>query len=205
MSSLHLLVLGTHNRKKGKELETLLAPHGIQLKTLADFPDALEVVEDGDSFAENARRKACVQACHLKQWVLGEDSGLSVDALGGAPGIYSARYSGEHADDPSNNRYLLEQLQGIPVEARTAHYTCHVTLADPEGEVRAECEAYCSGRIIDEPRGTAGFGYDPLFEIVEYRRTFGELGETVKSVLSHRARAVRQILPHILALADSGQ
>lgn len=205
MSSTRILVLGTHNRKKGKELERLLAPHGFRLMTLADFPDALEVIEDGDSFAANARKKAVEQSRHLGHWLIGEDSGLEVDALDGAPGIYSARYTGEGANDKSNNRYLLEQLKDTPTERRWAHYTCHITLADPGGNVRAECEARCCGRIATEPHGSAGFGYDPLFEIVEYHRTFGELGETVKSVLSHRSRAIGQILPQILALADSGK
>lgn len=205
MSSTRILVLGTHNRKKGEELERLLAPYGFQLKTLADFPEAVEVVEDGDSFAANARKKAIEQSRHLGHWLIGEDSGLEVDALDGAPGIYSARYTGEDANDKSNNQYLLEQLANTPLAQRTANYTCHITLADPSGNVHAECEARCYGRIAAEPRGSSGFGYDPLFEVVEYHRTFGELGETVKSVLSHRSRAIGQILPQILAVADSGE
>ncbi len=205
MSPTRILVLGTHNRKKGKELQWLLAPYGFQLKTLADFPDAITVTEDGDSFTENASSKATQQARHLKQWVVGEDSGLMVDILDGAPGIYSARYSGKDANDESNNRHLLNQLADTPLAQRTAHYVCHITLADPQGEIRADCEAYCCGRIAIEPKGSAGFGYDPLFEMVEYHRTFGELGETVKSVLSHRSRAISQLVPPILALANSGQ
>ncbi|MBL7043906.1 MAG: RdgB/HAM1 family non-canonical purine NTP pyrophosphatase [Pirellulaceae bacterium] len=200
-----ILVLGTHNRKKGKELERLLAPYGFQLRTLADFPDAVEVVEDGDSFAANAQKKAVEQASRLGQWLIGEDSGLAVDALDGAPGIYSARYTGEDANDKSNNRYLLEQLTNTPLARRTAHYTCHITLSDPGGNVRADCEARCHGRIAMEPKGSSGFGYDPLFEVVEYHRTFGELGETVKSVLSHRSRAIAQIVPQILVLVESGE
>ena len=205
MSSTRILVLGTHNRKKGKELERLLAPFGFHLKTLADFSDAIEVVEVGDSFAANATKKAIEQSRHLGHWLIGEDSGLEVDALGGAPGIYSARYTGEGANDKSNNQYLLEQLTNTPFAQRTAHYTCHIALADPSGNVRAECEARCHGRIATEPSGSTGFGYDPLFEVVEYHRTFGELGETVKSVLSHRSRAIGQILPQILTLVDSGE
>ena len=99
----------------------------------------------------------------------------------------------------------MNQLGDTPLAKRTAHYVCHITLAGRQGEVRADCEAYCCGRIAAEPKGSAGFGYDPLFEVVEYHRTFGELGETVKSVLSHRSRAIRQFVPHILALADSRQ
>lgn len=199
------IILGTSNAKKGRELRQLLAPWGFELRTLADFSDALEVEETGATFAENAALKATQQARHLRQWVLGEDSGIAVDALGGAPGVYSARYSGENADDESNNRRLLEELGDTPRERRTAHYVCHITVADPRGEVRAESEARCNGRITFEPRGSGGFGYDPLFEIVEYHRTFGELGPAVKAALSHRARAVARILPQLRELVRSGK
>jgi XTP/dITP diphosphohydrolase len=199
------LVLGTRNRKKGRELEQLLAPHGFQLRTLADFPEAMEVVESGDTFAANAALKATQQAVQLGQWVLGEDSGLVVDALGGAPGVYSARYSGDGATDESNNRLLLEQLGKTPLDKRTAHYVCHATLSDPTGTIRAESEDYCHGRIRFEESGSAGFGYDPMFEIVEYHRTFGQLGDAVKSVLSHRSRALRHLVPQLLHLVHSGQ
>ncbi|MGE0759517.1 MAG: RdgB/HAM1 family non-canonical purine NTP pyrophosphatase [Pirellulaceae bacterium] len=204
MQTRHLLVLGTRNRKKAEELVDLLEPHGFELRTLADYPHALEVDETGSTFAENAALKATVQARHLGAWVLGEDSGLKVDALGGAPGVYSARYSGPEATDERNNAKLLDALQGIPLERRTAHYVCHTTLSDPLGQVRADSEGDCHGRIRADAAGQAGFGYDPLFEIVEYHRTFGELGGAVKSVLSHRSRAMRQIIPAILELARSG-
>ncbi len=193
-----LLVLGTHNRKKGREMAELLAPHGIELRTLADYPAAIEVVEDGDTFAANARLKATQQAVHLGEWVLAEDSGLSVDALKGSPGIYSARYAGEQADDEQNNAKLLAELSETPLARRTAHYTCHMTLCDPQGNIRAEAERTCHGVIRTAPAGTGGFGYDPLFEIRELHRTFGELGPAVKRVLSHRARATYTILPQLL-------
>ena len=131
-----VLVLGTRNRKKLGELVELLAPHGFVLKTLADFPAALEVEETGDSFTANAALKATVQAKHLGQWVLGEDSGLAVDALHGAPGIYSARFSGDGATDEKNNRLLLEKLKQAPLDKRTAHYVCSAVLSDPTGHVR---------------------------------------------------------------------
>ena len=105
--------------------------------------------------------------------------------------------------DDSNNRLLIEKLAKTPLEKRTAHYVCHATLSDPEGRVQAESEGYCHGRIRFEPAGTGGFGYDPLFEIVEYHRTFGELGPTVKAALSHRARAIRQLIPAMLRLVDT--
>ena len=205
MANTPRLVLGTHNQKKGKEMTALLAPHRLELLTLTDFPETLEVVEDGNSFAENAALKATQQAVHLGQWVLGEDSGLVVDALGGAPGIYSARFAGPQATDADNNRQLLEKLGDTPLEKRTAHYVCHMTLSDPQGNLRAECESYCQGRIQFAASGSAGFGYDPLFEIVEYHRTFGDLGEEIKSTLSHRARAMRQLIPQLAALVRTGQ
>jgi XTP/dITP diphosphohydrolase len=200
MSDAPLLILGTGNRKKGLELAHLVAPLAIEVRTLADFANALSVVEDGDSFAANATKKATQQARHLGRWVLGEDSGLVVDALDGAPGIYSARYAGEQARDEANNRRLLAELADVPLPRRTAHYVCHATLADPQGVVRAEAESQCFGRIALADRGTNGFGYDPLFEVVEYHRTFGELGPAVKACLSHRARALRQLLPQLPAL-----
>ena len=197
---MRLLVLGTGNRKKAAELIALLAPLGFELKTLADFADPIDVVEDGDSFAANAAKKASQQSRHLGQWVLGEDSGLAVDALNGAPGIFSARYSGPDADDEQNNRHLLAQLGELPLERRTAHYVCHATVCDPSGEVRADALARCNGRIRFEAAGSAGFGYDPLFEIVEYHRTIGELGDAVKACFSHRARAIGQLIPQLVRL-----
>ncbi len=199
-----LLVLGTSNRHKGRELQKLLAPVQIELRTLADFPEAISVVEDGDTFAANAALKAVGQARHLGQWVLAEDSGLLVDALDGAPGVFSARYSGPQATDESNNRLLLEELGDTPLPRRTARYVCHATLSDPSGTIRAESEACCRGRILLAPRGTHGFGYDPLFEIVEYHRPFGQLSPLVKAHLSHRARAAAALLPQLIELVDTG-
>ncbi len=181
------LVLGTHNRGKVRELVELLTPAGLEIQSLADFPTPLEVEETGDSFEANAALKATAQARHLKAWVLGEDSGLAVDALAGGPGIFSARYAGPGATDEDNNARLLAELEGTPLERRTAYYVCSLALSDPAGTIAAECSGRCQGRIRLEPAGTAGFGYDPLFEVVEYHRTFGELGEAVKRVLSHRA------------------
>lgn len=195
-----LLVLGTHNAKKRAELADMLASHGVSVANLADYANAIEVVEDGDSFAANARLKATQQAVHLGEWVLADDSGIEVDALGGAPGIYSARFAGADCDDGENNRLLLEKLADTPVERRGARYVCHVTLSDPTGEVRAEASGQCRGRVVREPRGTGGFGYDPLFEVREYHRTFGEMGPAVKRALSHRSRALRAILSAVESL-----
>ena len=199
LSESRLLILGTHNRKKGGELRELLSPYGFELRTLADYSDAIEVNETGKTFAENAILKASEQARHLGCWVLGEDSGLMVDALNGSPGIYSARFSGPCATDKSNNQLLLERLSDTPTHARGAHYVCHVALADPSGIVRAQCEEYCYGRIAARELGQRGFGYDPLFEITEYHQTFGQLGGSVKTVLSHRSRALRSLIPQLVA------
>ncbi len=200
-----VLVLGTTNRKKGEELARLFAPVGVELRTLADFAGGIEVIEDGETFAENATKKAVAQARHLGRWVLGEDSGLAVDALGGEPGVYSARFSGPGATDTSNNELLLDRLAGIALQQRVAGYVCQMVLADPSGTVRAESCGTCRGRILPEPRGSAGFGYDPLFELPEYHRSFGQLGPVAKAVLSHRARAARLLLPKLIALVDSGE
>jgi XTP/dITP diphosphohydrolase len=200
-----LLVVGTANRNKGRELRELFSPLGLELKTLADFPDAVSVAEDGQTFAENAVLKATRQARHLGHWVLADDSGLMVDVLGGAPGVHSARFSGPQATNQANNRLLLESLGDTPLERRTARFVCHMALSDPSGAIRAESEASCRGRIRFAPEGSGGFGYDPLFEIVEYHRTLGELSPLVKACLSHRARAARLLIPAMAELIDSGE
>ena len=193
MSLQKTLVLGTGNRKKGLEMAELFVPLGFEVKTLADFAEKIDIVEDGASFAENAAKKATEQSAFLKMPILAEDSGIVVDALKGAPGIFSARFSGENATDESNNALLLEKLADVPWELRTAHYVCHMTLADAEGRIIAETSGVCCGRIRFEPDGTNGFGYDPLFEVVEYHQTFGRLAPIVKKVISHRSRAARQM------------
>lgn len=202
MTNARQIVLGTYNQKKRDELQRLLAPLAVELGTLKDFPTAIEVVEDGVSFGENATKKASQQAVHLGEWVLAEDSGLCVDALKGAPGIYSARFSGEEATDESNNDLLLEKLADVPDDKRGAHYVCHITLCDPTGKVILEVEDKCHGRITHERRGTHGFGYDPLFLIREYHLTFGQLGPTVKGLLSHRGKAVRTFVAELKGLLE---
>ena len=145
MAERPLLVLGTGNRKKGREMADLLAPVGLELRTLADFPTAIEVAEDGDTFAANSSKKAVQQARHLGHWVLADDSGLAVDWLRGAPGVYSARFSGPTATDASNNQKLLGELSGLPPENRSAQFVCHLVLADPRGTIRGESEGFCRG------------------------------------------------------------
>ncbi len=200
MPDIFQLVLGTHNQKKRRELALLLERLPIQVLTLDDFDNALEVEETGSTFAENAALKATVQARHLDAWVMGEDSGLSVDALDGRPGVYSSRFAGPDATDSDNNAKLVQLLANVPPEKRTAHYTCHMSLSNPAGNAVIDVEGTCGGRIVLEPRGEAGFGYDPYFELPEYHQTFAELGDTVKSVLSHRARAMRAFLRQLHTL-----
>lgn len=199
------LVLGTRNRKKKQELADLLAGLRLELKSLDQFPDAPEVIEDGATFADNARKKASELAAALETWVLGEDSGLAVDALDGRPGVFSARYAGAESSDAENNRKLLEELAAVPLPKRTAQYVCYAAVADPSGRIRAEAEGRVNGLITTELRGGQGFGYDPLFLIREYHKTFGELGLTVKHCLSHRARAVAALGPQLAKLLAAGE
>ena len=196
----HELVLATRNPGKREELIHLLNPHGVRVKSLADFQQVPEIVEDGDTFAANAAKKARVVSRSLGTWTIGEDSGLEVDALDGAPGLYSARYSGEDATDATNNSKLMEALRDVPDLDRTARYVCHVAVTSPDGDVKLRVECYCRGRMTDRSRGGNGFGYDPYFLIPEYHRTFGELSAIVKRHLSHRGRALRQLIPALLRL-----
>lgn len=194
------LVIGSGNAHKVAELRALLPADRVRLTSLAELSDAIEVEETGETFAENARLKACHQAKHLGRWVLAEDSGLAVDALGGRPGVRSARFAGKHGDDEANNRLLLAEMQGIPEERRGAAFCCFACLADPTGAVRLEADDACRGRIALTAKGQGGFGYDPLFVIPEYHLTFAQLGGAVKNVLSHRSRALRKLLPPLMDL-----
>lgn len=192
-------VVGSHNKKKLIELRDVLEPLGWKLESVADLSGAIEVDETGTTFIENARLKASVQARHLGRWTIGEDSGLCVPALGGEPGVYSARYSGENATDESNNRKLLEKMAELKGDQRRAYYVSTIALSDPSGQIHCEAQGECWGRILSEYRGSGGFGYDPLFEIPEYHRTFAELGLVVKSALSHRGRALRKFVARVQA------
>ncbi len=185
------LVIGTRNKHKVQEIADRwrgLVDGGWKLLDLSGFPLAPDVEEDRDSFGGNAEKKACETALALGQWVLAEDSGLVVPALGCAPGVLSARYAGKHGDDSANNRKLLAELEGKA--DRRAFYVCHAVVADPKGQVVARCEGRCHGLIVDQLRGSGGFGYDPLFLVPEFHATFGELPLVVKQAISHRTRAL---------------
>ncbi|WP_437187889.1 non-canonical purine NTP pyrophosphatase [Planctomicrobium sp. SH668] len=198
MSRYPTVVLASRNLKKSAEIRALLAPFGIPLKPVSDFPEAKDVVEDGDSFRANADKKSTQTAIQTGCWSIGEDSGLRVDALNGAPGIFSARFSGENATDAANNAKLIEELRSTPLEKRGAEYVCHISVSDPQGNVRLNIEATCRGLIAEQPAGENGFGYDPHFMVREYHRTFGELSPLVKQQLSHRARAFSRLIPLLL-------
>jgi XTP/dITP diphosphohydrolase len=198
---MHRLVIGSRNKKKLEELQDLLGDLSIELVDLSQFPNSRDVEESGQTFEENARLKATGYAKTTGEWVLAEDSGLVVPALKGRPGIHSARYAGTHGDDAANNNKLLAELAPFPDDRRNAYYVCVAALSSPDGDIKAVTDGRCHGVIVKEPRGAGGFGYDPLFEIPEYHRTFGELSLRVKQALSHRARAVLQLRSPIRAIA----
>lgn len=203
MTQIPQMILGSRNLKKIGEIAELFAPHGIGLIGVSEFPDVPEVVEDGDSFAANAAKKATEVARILNRWVIAEDSGLCVDALNGAPGIDSALYAGVHGADAANNEKLLQELADVPTEKRTAHYVCYAVLSDPSGNVCLSSEGRCGGLILREYRGGQGFGYDPLFLVLEYHQTFGQLSSAVKRHISHRAKAFERLIPQIVRRFDS--
>jgi XTP/dITP diphosphohydrolase len=191
------LVIATGNAGKIREFSALLADLGFSLKTLADFPNCPEVAEDGDTFAANAAKKARAVAACTGLAALADDSGLEVDALGGRPGVFSARYAGdrtapERPTDADNYRKLLEEMVNIPWEQRQARFVCCIVVAFPQGPT-VVARGVCEGRINLTPRGAGGFGYDPVFWLPEYNCTMAEVGLTVKNRISHRAQALKQL------------
>ena len=189
------LVLASRNPKKLREMSELLADLPIEVVDLSAYPQAPRVEETAGTFVGNATLKAVQTALAIGQWCLGEDSGLVVPALGGAPGVDSALYAGVHGDDAANNARLLREMQGLTGDQRDAYYICVAVLADPTGQVITQVEGRCYGRIAEEARGSGGFGYDPLFLVPSYNRTFGELPPEIKQRLSHRAQAFAQLRP----------
>ncbi|HKS16737.1 MAG TPA: RdgB/HAM1 family non-canonical purine NTP pyrophosphatase, partial [Planctomycetota bacterium] len=167
------IVIASRNKGKIAEILQILAESPIKLRSLVDFPDTPEVDETGSTFVENARLKARAVARHTKLWALADDSGLEVDALGGRPGIRSARYAG---GDGANNEKVLKEMEAIPDAKRTARFRAAMVLAAPDGALLAETEGAVEGLIAREPRGTSGFGYDPLFLVPEFGQTMAELG-----------------------------
>ncbi|MGE5528890.1 MAG: XTP/dITP diphosphatase [Patescibacteria group bacterium] len=188
------LVLATRNEGKLNEVKALLGDLDLELVDLTSYPGAPEVEEDQPTFAGNARRKALAIAAHTGEWALADDSGLEVKALHGAPGVHSARYAGMYGDDAANMKKLLAELRDVPGDRREARFTCALALATPDGRI-IEAEGECKGRIGFGPKGSNGFGYDPLFFLPEYGRMMAELTEEEKNRLSHRARAIGKLRP----------
>jgi XTP/dITP diphosphohydrolase len=184
------VVLGTHNPNKIREIHAILNGLALEILTMNDFPKIAEVEETGKTFAENALLKAREVYRQSGILTLSDDSGLEVDALNGAPGIYSARYAGEAKDYAANNRKLLEELQDVPEHQREAQFRCVVAIAGPE--VEQVVEGIVRGMIIYEPRGRHGFGYDPLFVPEGFSQTFSEMGDELKNQISHRSQAFRK-------------
>ncbi len=192
------LVVATRNPGKLRELRRLLGQSGIRVLSLADFPDLPEVEEDGATFAENARKKAETIARYSGRPTLADDSGLVVPALGGEPGVRSARYAGERADDQANNRKLLAALRQVPDGQRQGAFVCVIALCRPQGECRL-FEGRLEGILLDAPRGAGGFGYDPLFFVPQQGKTLAELSLAIKNAISHRGQALRLAMTTLLS------
>lgn len=188
------LLVATSNQGKLRELKQLLAPLDLDVMGLDQLDNPPVVTEDGATFTDNARKKALTLARFSGCLTLADDSGLCVDSLDGAPGVFSARYAGEQGDDKANNVRLVKELRGTPLNQRKAHFHCCIALAWPDGRCNT-VDGQVDGLIIDQERGTHGFGYDPLFLVPEYGKTMAELPADIKNRISHRGRALKKILP----------
>ncbi|MGJ9383016.1 non-canonical purine NTP pyrophosphatase [Salipaludibacillus neizhouensis] len=188
------IFIATRNSGKVKEFEAFFQERGLQVKSLLDLPDEIDVVEDGKTFEDNAIKKAETIGKRIGMPVLADDSGLEVDALQGAPGIYSARFAGPKKDDGENNQKLLRELENVRDEDRTARFVCALAIFFPNGKVQT-VRGTCEGKIGYELMGAHGFGYDPLFKIPNSEQTMAQLEKHEKNKISHRAKA-------LLALAD---
>lgn len=194
---LSILVIATKNQNKLREFKEILKDLQIEIRSLDDFGPIPEAIEDGDTFDENAYKKAIHTAKVLGLPAIADDSGLVVDSLNGAPGVYSARFSGENATDEENLQKLITDLKGV--ENRKAHFQCVLSIAVPSGPALTY-EGSCEGTIIDEKRGESGFGYDPIFYYEEYEKTFAELTMQEKNKISHRGKALNQVKSEVLQI-----
>ena len=195
------LLIATANKGKFREIRQLLQGTVDRLHPAADFPDLPAVVEDGATFAENAVKKAQSAAKATGIPVIADDSGLLVDALNGRPGVRSARFAGENADDAANNAKLLGELAGLPPQQRTAAFRCVIALCLPGGE----CLTFAGelkGVILDAQRGTEGFGYDPLFLVPEFGQTLAEIPLDVKNTISHRGKAFSKLKEYLQSIGN---
>lgn len=186
------LVLATRNRHKAQELASLLSDLGISIRTMDAFPQVPDVIEDGTTCEANAIKKARVVSRATGLLAVADDTGLEVDALGGQPGVYAARYAGEHVTYEDNWRKLLRELSGVPHDRRTARFITVAAIASPSGEVQV-AEGQLQGVITEEPAGAQGFGYDPVFFVPELGMTLAELSPDEKNRISHRAKAFAQV------------
>ena len=196
------LLIATGNEGKIRELRELLAELPLQLLGLKDFPESKSVPETGDTFVENASLKASGYARQAHVLTLADDSGLEVDALGGAPGVFSARYVGEAASDVVRVNRLLAELDDIEAAKRNARFVSVVVIADDEGRILNVSRGVCEGHIAFAPRGENGFGYDPVFVPLGYDSTFAELAPNVKNRISHRAQALKSARDFLLTLTS---
>jgi XTP/dITP diphosphohydrolase len=197
MSEYKELLVATNSAGKVRELSQLLSDFPLRLRLLGEFADLSEAEETGETFAENATLKALYYSAHTRLLTLSDDSGLVVDALGGAPGVRSARYAGREATYAERMSKLLGELDATGDAERRARFVCVIAVANPSAGTLHTFEGTCEGRIAPAPRGTGGFGYDPLFIPDGHERTFGELPAEVKHSLSHRARALAQAARHL--------
>ena len=193
------IVIGTRNPKKLKEIEAILSGLPVQLVSMAAYPDVPDVVEDGDTFEANAIKKAFVTADATGEWAMADDSGLEVDALDGRPGVFSARYAGEDQNDKANCRKLLAELDGVPAGERKANFRSVIALARP-GEVLFTTEGRLDGVISTGPRGTNGFGYDPVFEVPGTGKTTAEMLPEEKNRISHRGKALEAFRARLMEM-----
>ena len=190
------LIIGTTNDGKLMELRELFSGVDVELEGLHRFPHLIEPLENGETFEENAVIKASEYARQTGEWALADDSGLEINALGGAPGVHSARFGGSDSTYHEKIRMILDRLEDT--EDRSARFLCVIAVARPDGEIAAIATGECHGEIVREPRGPNGFGYDPIFTPDGYDRTFGEMTDDEKSLLSHRSRAAEQIIRRML-------
>ena len=190
------IIIATKNAGKVKDFETLFSPKGFKVKSLLNFPEIEDVEETGVTFSENATLKAEAISSALNKPVIADDSGLAIDALNGEPGVYSARYAGENKDDNANIEKVLQKLNDVPFEKRTARFHCALAIAVP-GKRTEIVEGTCEGHILEEKRGENGFGYDPIFFVEKWRCSMAELTKEQKNQISHRANALKRLAPLI--------
>ena len=186
------IIISTGTKHNVEEIKTILKDLNIKVIPMTDFPSCPKTVEDGKTLQENASKKAKEAAMFFKRWAMAHDTGLEVDYLNGAPGVYSARYAGENCSYEDNNKKLLKELKGVPKEKRSACFKCIIAVSSPSGEISL-AEGKIFGTINDTLAGNKGFGYDPIFFVPEENKTFAELDPEIKNKISHRGKALQKV------------